>query len=65
MQLSAANEVLDWLIWELSLVYLKDKIIFSKDEEAHLKNVKILIECLHIHNLKFLLSKCELAKKQA
>ena len=52
------------LIGEICFVYLDDVIIFSEDEDEHLKHVKMVIERLKQAKLKVKLSKCEFAVKK-
>jgi len=58
------DKVLKELIGEICFVYLDDVIIFSEDEDEHLKHVKMVIERLKQAKLKVKLSKCEFAVKK-
>ena len=51
------DKVLKALIGEICFVYLDDVIIFSEDEDEHLKHVKMVIERLKQAILKVKLSK--------
>ena len=58
------NMVLDGYIGDFCLVYLDDIIIYSENEEDHLKHVQQVVERLRKHNLKIKLSKCKFARKK-
>ncbi len=58
------NTVLEGYIGVFCLVYLDDIIIYSENEQEHLRHVKLIIERLRLHNLKIKLSKCKFARKK-
>ena len=41
------------------LIYLDDRIVFSKTEEEHVWHLHVVFECLHKHYLKLKPSKCK------
>ncbi len=45
------DKVLDGLISKRCLVYLDDVIIYGKTFEETLPNLKLVMACLHEHNL--------------
>lgn len=45
-------------------VYIDDLLIFSKDEEIHLKNLKIVLKCLKEHQLYVSPRKCVFMKTE-
>ena len=56
------NKVLEGFLDEFCLVYLDDIIIWSDNEEDHLKHVQRVIERLRKYNMKIKLSKCKFAR---
>jgi hypothetical protein len=58
------DEVLRDLIRSICFVYLDDVIVFSEDENDHLKNVQCVVDRLKEANLKVKLSKCQLAVRR-
>ena len=58
------DEVLRDLIGSICFVYLDDVIVFSEDENDHLKNVQCVVDRLKEANLKVKLSKCQLAVRR-
>ena len=42
------------------IIYVDDVLIFSYNAEDHIKHIRIVIQTLAKHNLKFKLSKCDL-----
>jgi hypothetical protein len=61
------DEVLRDLIRSICFVYLDDVIVFSEDENDHLKNVQCVVDRLKEANLKVILLKmvhCHLIQKR-
>ena len=58
------DEVLKELKGEICFVFLDDVIVFSENEEDHLKNVQAVIVRLKQANLKVKLAKCQIAVKK-
>jgi hypothetical protein len=46
------------------LVFLDDIIIYSKDEEEHVENFRILLQVLNEHKLYANLSKCDFYQRR-
>ena len=58
------HQALSGLLDDFVVVYLDDILIFSKNEEEHIKHVQEVLERLRKHNLYAKLSKCQFHKKQ-
>ena len=58
------NKVLESYLGVWCLVYLEDKLIFSNDEESHIKHVEIVVQRLRENNLKIKPSKCKFARSK-
>ena len=58
------NTVLDGYIGDFCLVYLDDIIIYSNNEEEHLRHVQKVVERLRKYNLKIKISKCKFARSK-
>ena len=58
------NEVFYDLYGDCVLVYLDDILIFSEDEEAHVKDLRRVLDRLREHGYYIKKSKCEFGKTQ-
>ena len=58
------DKVLNELIGKICYVYLDDIIIFSENEQEHMKHVDQIVERLKQHNLKINLKKCTFAQRK-
>jgi hypothetical protein len=56
------NNVLKDVLYEFTLVYLDDIIVFSKTLDDHIKHLKIIFKLLANEGLKLKLSKCDFFK---
>ena len=55
----ALDMILAQFKWQTCLIYIDDIIIFSRDEESHLRHVDQVLEALHRANVTIKLSKCD------
>lgn len=60
----ALDDILREHIGKRCFVYIDDIIIFSKDEDTHLRDVQLIFETLERANMKVQMEKCEFLKKE-
>ena len=60
----AMDIILSRVRWKYALVYLDDIIIFSRDDDSHLRNIECVLKILQEAGATLRLSKCELFKRQ-
>ena len=60
----AMDIILSRVRWKYVLVYLDDIIIFSRDEETHLRHLESVMQILKEAGATLRLSKCEFFKRQ-
>ena len=58
------NEVLKPFLNKFVVVYLDDILIFSRDQEEHLKHIDQVLKRLHEESLKINLEKCTFMKEE-
>ena len=58
------EKVLDGLIWRTVVVYLDDVVVFSRNQEEHVENLRTVLQRFEDHKLKLKPRKCELFRSQ-
>lgn len=60
----AVDDILREFIGKICYVYIDDIIVFGRNEQEHLNNLKIVFETLQSANMKIQLDKCEFLKNE-